>query len=1164
MHLKQLKLAGFKSFVDPTVVHFPSQLVAVVGPNGCGKSNIIDAVRWVMGESSARNLRGESMADVIFNGSSNRKSVGQASVELVFDNSLGRLTGPFASYGEIAVKRIVTRDGDSSYYLNGSRCRRKDITDIFLGTGAGARGYSIIGQGTISQLIEARPEDLRVYLEEAAGVSKYKERRRETLQRIDHTRENLTRVADIREELDKQLQRLERQAKAAERYLILKDEERLCRAEILALKWRDFIAQQEVKQRQIQEFAVGYEQQQSALTKANKDRVILNETLHDAEEQSQQIQASFYQLGTEIARLEETIQQQTREKKRLEQDQQQMQEDWRVAAEQLKHDKEELLQCQQHACDLEKQLEQLKNQFTEQEANWLDTQKQQAEWELRWQEVQTQSSTLKREFQVAQVKAQHLEEKHQQTLLRLEKLQLEQETISVADLQQTRKNLENQHTKLIADQEFDELQLKQSQESAEQLRAKLQDIEQKLHGLQDDFHQANSEYAALMAAQRAAKQGVQSNKNTIKEWSEKPRLMDILQVETKWQSACERVLNEALHAYVLETFDELWPHRVLCERQGEHIVTLRKGDLKSATHPRLIDKIKGDIPAHVCPLEHIYTAEHFDEALSWLPELAEHESIITPDGFWLGKGWVKFVTPETQDELGLLARQQKISDLSVVVQELQQKIEILRTERDETHLQLQRSLKEIELQQLNVNASNEALRVNSVALSANEQAIIHAEKQATALASECEELKLILEEMAAEEFDIKEKLHSLEEQCRDYEQQHEHCLREKQEWLQTLALKNKQIEESRVVLHQAELEYDRERNKIQQINDRIQREQERLNILQERLENLAMLCLQTEGPGEELNEQLALLLQKHSEVELQLTLGREQSSQLRSELEECEKNILNCDFEVKRIQEQISQTRMEEQALAVRASSVHESLDELGLQAQSLLELIPIDVTQVMREDELIALSEKIKRLGAINLAAIEEFTAEQQRKVYLDEQYNDLNQALATLETAIEKMDKETRSRLENTFDEVNSSFKALFPRLFGGGRAQLELTCDNLLEAGIVVMAQPPGKRNSTIHLLSGGEKAMTAVALVFAIFQLNPSPFCMLDEVDAPLDDVNVGRFCALVKEMSQFVQFLFITHNKVTMELADHLIGVTMREPGVSRLVAVDVTQALAME
>lgn len=572
MHLKQLKLAGFKSFVDPTVVPFPGQLVAVVGPNGCGKSNIIDAVRWVMGESSARNLRGESMTDVIFNGSSNRKPVGQASVELVFDNSLGRLTGPFASYGEIAVKRVVTRDGDSSYYLNGSRCRRKDITDIFLGTGAGARGYSIIGQGTISQLIEARPEDLRVFLEEAAGVSKYKERRKETLQRIAHTRENVTRIADIRDELDKQLQRLERQAKAAERYLILKDEEQLCRAEILALKWQDFISQQEIKQRELHDLALTHEQQQSMLTKANTERVVLNETLYDVDEQTQLIQTSFYQLGTEIARLEETIQQQAREKKRLEQDQQQMQEDWRAAAEQLKQDQEELLLCQQNTQLLEAQLLHLRTEFKEQEEQWQGAQQQQAQWDLRWQEVQTLTNTLKREFQVTQVKMQHLEQKQQQTLVRLEKLQLEQESISISELQQKKQDLDTQQVTLIESQEFDEQQLKQNQEYSNQLRLSMQETEQQLHQLQDDFHRKNSEHAALMAAQRAARQGMQPNKADIPEWSDKPRLMDVLQVETQWQSACERVLNDTLHAYVLETFDLLWPQRELCESQGEQVV----------------------------------------------------------------------------------------------------------------------------------------------------------------------------------------------------------------------------------------------------------------------------------------------------------------------------------------------------------------------------------------------------------------------------------------------------------------------------------------------------------------------------------------------------------------------------------------------------------------
>lgn len=1165
MHLKQLKIAGFKSFVDPTVVPFPSQLVAVVGPNGCGKSNIIDAVRWVMGESSAKNLRGDSMIDVIFNGSSNRKPVGQASVELVFDNSMGRLTGPFASYGEIAVKRIVTRDGDSSYYLNGSKCRRKDITDIFLGTGAGARGYSIIGQGTISRLIEAKPEELRAFLEEAAGVSKYKERRRETLLRIEHTRDNLNRVADIRDEMDKQLQRLERQAKSAERYTILKEEEQLCRAEIHALKWQDFTHQQVKKQQLLHELAVSYEQQQSLLTGATRERTVLNERLHDTNAESQQIQESFYQLGTEIARLEETMQQRDREKKRLEQDRQQMQEDWQVAEEQLKQDKEDLLACELRAQGLDAHLQRTKTEFNSSELQWQEAQQQQTQWDERWHEIQAATNLIKSELQVSHVNAEHLEQRRQQTLLRLEKLELEQAAFSLADLQQTKAELELQQTKLQETQQFDEVQLRQGNERVSILRVQVQGAEQQLHQLQDDFHTLNSNYVALIAAQKAARQGNKVNKEGINEWAEKPRVMDVLKVEAKWQAVCEMVLGDAIHAYVLDDFAELWPHWNACERLGESVVTLHTRNVAKTARPRLADKIQADvIPAMAHNLEHIYVAEHLEEAKTWLPDLADHESIVTVNGFWLGRGWVKLVHPAEQDEIGVLARQQQINELALIVVELQEKIEILRVLRDQYHSELQKNAGYIEAFQLNLNASNDAIRHNNSAIDKNEQAIYLAEKQLNSLGAERNELQITLEDLVAEHLILIEKIDELERAFADSKQQQQQFLTEKQTRLESLATQRSTLESLRTLLHQAELEYDREITKTKQLGERINREQERLDILQERLEHLAMLCMQSSEPGEQLQEQLAAQLMKHGEIELQLTLSREQLTQLRMELEGLEQSALNYDVEVKRVQDVIGQTRMEEQALSVRAASVQESLDEFGLKAELLLEGIPLGMTQSMREDDLIAITEKIKRLGAINLAAIEEFATEQQRKLYLDEQHEDLSQALATLETAIEKMDKETRLRLENTFDEVNTSFKALFPRLFGGGRAQLELTCDNLLEAGIVVMAQPPGKRNSTIHLLSGGEKAMTAVALVFAIFQLNPSPFCMLDEVDAPLDDVNVGRFCALVKEMSQFVQFLFITHNKVTMELADHLIGVTMREPGVSRLVTVDVKQALTME
>jgi chromosome segregation protein len=1163
MHLKQLKLAGFKSFVDPTVVSFPSQLVAVLGPNGCGKSNIIDAVRWVMGESSAKNLRGESMTDVIFNGSSNRKPVGQASVELIFDNSLGRLVGPFASYSELSIKRVVTRDGESTYYLNGSRCRRRDVTDVFLGTGAGARGYSIIGQGTISRLIEAKPEEIRTYLEEAAGVSKYKERRRETLQRISHTHDNLSRVADIRDELDKQLQRLERQAKAAERYTLLKEDESLCRAEIMALKWQDFHEQQSGKQKILYDLALRYEEQQSALTQIQTHKIVLNEQVHETNDKAELIHALFYQIGTEVARLEESIQQHQREQKRLEQDRQQMQADWQQAKEQSKLDEEQVLNSQQRAQELQQQVDLVRTDLEQQEVLYQEMQKHGQLCNEQWQEAQNQRNTVKNEVQITQLKRQHSEQNRQQLVLRLEKIHKEKQACSLADLESMQEQLEGQYAQSKEEHLFAEEQFKAENERCTQWRHEVQEMEQSLYQLQNDYHRFNTDYAALSAVQKAALQGSTSQEE-ITGWLDKPRLLDVLKVDSQWQIACERVLGEDLQAYVLHDFSALWPQWSECERLGKNALTLQPAERSEANRPRLVDKIHGSIPVTVHSLEHIYAAEHIDEAKAWLPDLLPHESIITASGTWLGSGWIKSVSLAEQDEMGLLARQQKIADLALVVENLQAQISKTQTERDQRYVQLQEALKINDSLQHQFNSSTEALRAGTAALDKNKQEQAHVRQLLAGFIIQEEEVQETLEEVDFELVELIAKAASLDLLYQEQEERYAMLHEEKEQQKTSLYALHQTVEDVRKSLHQVELEWDRELTKAQQLNDRIQREEERLIILQERLEHLGLLCTESSVPQLELQERLAEQLLKHEDVEGQLTQSREHLTQIKMELDALEKRAVHHDIEIKQVQELIGQVRMQEQELSVRAAALQESLNESGLKAELLLEGIPQGISQSMREDELLALTEQMKRLGAINLAAIEEFASEQQRKMYLDEQYADLNEALATLQMAIDKMDKETKLRLEHTFDEVNTSFKALFPRLFGGGRAQLELTCDNLLEAGIVVMAQPPGKRNSSIHLLSGGEKAMTAVALVFAIFQLNPSPFCMLDEVDAPLDDVNVGRFCDLVKEMSQFVQFLFITHNKVTMELADHLIGVTMREPGVSRLVAVDVKEALTVE
>lgn len=1163
MHLKQLKLAGFKSFVDPTIVPFPSQLVAVVGPNGCGKSNIIDAVRWVMGESSAKNLRGESMTDVIFNGSSQRKAVGQASVELVFDNSMGRLAGQYGSYQEIAVRRVVTRDGDSVYYLNGSRCRRRDITDIFLGTGAGARGYSIIGQGTISRIIEARPEELRAYLEEAAGVSKYKERRRETVLRIEHTRENLARIADIRDELDKQLQRLERQAKAAERYKILKTEERLCKAEILALRWRSLTEEQQKKQTELNSLLLDYEKHQANAAEAYKQSIEMREKFHGENEAFQQHQAHFYQLATDIARLEESIQQHQREKQRLKLDQQQMQVDWQQANHQLKQDQEALKASEDLLIVLQNNLQTAQEEFNCKQQALQEKQIEQSNWSTKTQQNQAFLANAMREMQVEQVRLQHLNERRQQALSRLEKINDELKVIeldhSVQDITVQQNTLSTLQTTI----RLEEDKHRQVLDSSLKLREKLTETEKLLHQAQDKVHRINTQQASLLAAQQTAlgRQATASEKLT--QWMDKPRLVEIIKVDKDWQFACEMVLGESLQAIVVDSLDDVWSEMSQLDGGSVLFLTPNQAAEKKVNYPRLSDKVRGCKPNWMHKLDTIFTASSLQEALDYLNHLDLDESVITAEGYWLGKGWIKVCGKEIKDEPSLLLRQEEITRLNETLVIAQDELTALKDLRNLLHDQVKENEQQLESMRQNLSANKDNLRACQAEIAHKERSLEQVQIRKNALVEESEDLHINLEELISQQAATEQLLLTKKQEVEAYEQEQHQSNSEKADLENALQSCRLAVEEVRAALHQNQLAADREKLKSQQLRENLRREQSRIETLHDRMEILANRLLELEIPDASLSESLNEKLAQHRELEAELGLKRDGLSNLTKELESLEAEVRTEEKQARAIQEKIQHEQMEEQALAVRAGGILESLAEFDANIDALLAAIPAEVNQNLREQQLQDIVEKIKRLGAINLAAIEEYETESQRKQHLDEQYNDLTEALATLDAAIEKMDKETHQRLKTTFDEVNTAFQALFPRLFGGGRAMLELTCDNLLEAGILVMAQPPGKRNSTIHLLSGGEKAMTAVALVFAIFQLNPSPFCMLDEVDAPLDDANVRRFCDLVKEMSQFVQFLFITHNKVTMELAEHLIGVTMREPGVSRIVAVDVEQALAM-
>ncbi|MBA2657608.1 MAG: chromosome segregation protein SMC [Tatlockia sp.] len=1161
MHLKQLKLVGFKSFVDVTIVPFPSQLVAIVGPNGCGKSNIIDAVRWVMGESSAKNLRGESMTDVIFNGSSQRKAVGQAFIELTFDNSLGRLTGQYASYQEIAVKRVVSRDGESAYFLNGSRCRRRDITDIFLGTGAGSRGYSIIGQGTISRIIEARPEELRTFFEEASGISKYKERRRETLTRIENTRENLIRLADLRDELGKQLQRLERQAKTAKHYSHLKATERRYKTEVLALKWGSLTKEQHKKHQVISQLLEGYEKHQANAAEAYNQSEKLRVISHDENESMQQIQANFYQLATEIARMEEGIQQYHREKLRLENDQQQLQNDWQQADAQLKRDKESLIANEVIMHNLQSKLEIAQQNFAIKQRELEAKQQQQNANQQKNNYLQAALSKSLQEAQIEQLRLQHLEESKLQLSTRHEKIIEELAAIDSSSASETFENLHLLQKSLQEEIRGVEEEHQSRIVKVAMSRQQLSETEKLLHQSQDKVHRLYTQQAGLAAAQRAGLGIDEEARENRSQWIDKPRLVEHLQVEKKWQLACEFVLSEALQAVAIESMENLWPQLESLKGSPAHFISLSEQTDNQNNYPRLADKIQGAKPKCLPNLDKIYVITSLEEALLVLPNLKSDESLITEEGYWLAKDWLKFAG--SSQSPSLIIQQEELSILNVALLAAENELAFLKNQRDVLYNQVEENdqlleytkQKLYEIQARLHRCETELAHINSII-----------NQETTRKSTLSSELELLLSKQKEQKIQLKNAIILLEKarhETQIHEQEQQLFNIENANFEQNFSHSRLALEDLRIIYHQSQLEFEKCTIKNQELKFTSAREALNLQTLSERLENLALRLIENEEPDLALKVNLEQKITQQIELENALGQSRERFSNLATQLSTWEDLIKSEEKLAKTLVERIQLEQMQEQALMLQANVILESLAELDAKPEAILETIPEDSNTVQREAKIADLASQIKQLGAINLAAIEEYRSEYQRKSHLDDQYQDLSEALNTLDSAIEKMDKETKQRLKITFDQVNIAFQALFPRLFGGGRAMLELTGDNLLEAGVVVMAQPPGKRNSTIHLLSGGEKAMTAVALVFAIFQLNPSPFCMLDEVDAPLDDVNVRRFCDLVKEMSQVVQFLFITHNKVTMELADHLIGVTMREPGVSRIVAVDVEEALAM-
>jgi chromosome segregation protein len=1165
MRLKAIKLAGFKSFVDPTYIPFPTNMTGILGPNGCGKSNTIDAVRWVMGESSAKNLRGDSMTDVIFNGSAQRKPVGKASVDLIFDNSDGTLRGEYAAFAEVALRRQVTREGQSTYYLNGTKCRRKDITDIFLGTGLGARSYSIIEQGMISRLIESKPEELRVFIEEAAGISKYKERRRETENRMRRTNENLERLQDIRDEMERQLAHLHRQAQAAEKYKEYKAEERLKKGQLQALKWQVLDVDYRKRELEIAELDMQYEAKMALQTSADAEIEERRESHHERNEVFNSAQAKYYEVGSQIARHEQKLEHQAQMSLQLSQDLAETEKGILETQRALEEDQLKLEDVNEELMMLEPELEVLLAGEEEAGEELILAEEAMQAWQRSWDEFTQKASAPARQAEVAQSRIQNLEQQLTRLQQRIERLDEEK--------RQLISNPEAEEILFLQEQISEhEMQLEEQQmagddfsEHVNSQRESIESLRRKLDEGRGELQQVQGRKASLEALQQAAKG---EGNEAVSHWleshqlSRKARLAEKIHVESGWEKAVEMVLGNYLQAVIIDDLDPV-QHWVDGLKDGEVILWSGSANYQNNSAKNLLAaKVSGDENVSSL-LGSVQIADNLSMAMSLRGQLSEGQSIITPEGLWLGKSWLR-VAKDGEGNGGILARQQELEELEIRFEDLDISVEEWEVDLDAEQLKLRNLEQQREVQQKEMAAFARQLAEFQSQLSGKqaraEQLALRTDKINNDL-TEVNELQALEREQIAEaRIQWQEAMENMDQDA-DERSRLQSARESTTTRIENARMKARQEKDQ---AHQLQLRHQGFSNQQQSLSQAVERLHQQMGRNQERKSQIQQNQNRDHDSDlDELKMQLEELLENRLQAEEVMSAARRELEAVDAELRQFEKDRSLAEKAGLDLRTKLEQVRMETQSLEIRRNSLVEQLAEDELTLEEVIEHLPEDADIQLWSSELERIGERIRRLGAINLAAIDEYKIQSERKVYLDAQHEDLEKALATLENAIQKIDRETRTRFKETFDKVNSGLAELFPKVFGGGHASLELTGDDPLSSGVAIMASPPGKKNSTIHLLSGGEKALTAIALVFSIFQLNPAPFCMLDEVDAPLDDANVGRYARLVKAMSEKVQFIYITHNKIAMEKADQLMGVTMHEPGVSRLVSVDIEEAAKM-
>lgn len=1163
MRLNKIKLAGFKSFVDPTSVNFPSNLIGVVGPNGCGKSNIIDAVRWVMGEISAKHLRGDSMADVVFNGSSSRKPVGTASVELVFDNSDGQLQGQYAGFSEVSLKRVVSRDGTSAYFLNGTRCRRKDITQLFLGTGLGSRSYAIIEQGMISRVIEARPEELRGFIEEAAGISKYKERRRETENRIAHTKENLERLNDVREEVDKQLRHLQRQAATARRYQALKQDERKLNAELIALRLRAIEIDSQSKEGILRERDTAL---QAAIAELRSIEAAIETAREDFTEKSEAlnaVQGRYYQIGAEISRTEQSIQHARELRQRQRQDLEQAESGAAEAASHLTRDEAQIDELRRELEELEPGLIAARERERESAAALAAAEEAMQEWQERWEEFNRDSRAASEKTQVERARIEQLEHRLARLASQRERLAAELGELNAVDTSERIATLENEEREARERSEQSAIALRERTEQLQQLRERDRELVAAVDRGRQELQAAQGKLMSLQALQQAAL-GLAQGK--VGEWlaenalSERPRLAQQLTVEPGWERAVETVLGSYLEAVSVEAIDAI----------AARLETLHVGSVTffaegqgsgSVDSTRLLAHVQG--PAAISAmLTGIIAVDTLSEALERRHTLADGESVITRDGVWIGRDWLR-VSRDEDVHAGVIEREKEMRELRESVRAAEERLAAVQAELAATRESLTEQEQRRDELQAEVNGLHRTHSELSAQISALRTKAEQTAERVRRIEEEISDIDRDHEDIAGTVAEARARLQEGMDAMEEFELARVELERRRDELRLALSHKRSQAQLDRDGAQEVAIRVESKRSALSSISAGLERLRQQLTQLQSRAEELTRQLAEGEAPLEALGETLEAALQQRVHVEQELGQAREALEGAEARMRSLDQSRVDAETSVEEARAALEDVRMAAQELKVRRETLLEQFKATQFDLESIYQEMVPDAEIASWEQTLVELTQKIERLGQVNLAAIDEFKEQSERKEYLDRQFKDLTEALETLESAIRKIDRETRSRFQDTFDRVNAGLKERFPRLFGGGHAYLELAGDDILNAGVSIMARPPGKRNSTINQLSGGEKALTAVALVFSIFELNPAPFCLLDEVDAPLDDNNVGRFCETVKEMSSRVQFIFITHNKTTMELASQLIGVTMHEPGVSRLVAVDVDEAVRM-